>query len=299
MYFFHLMNTVKPFVLTRRIEEILQTILFYRYMTLADLTRLPYLPSSESYMRKILSALSGGRDFQTNQYLYRFQMPHTRVGNTEKIYTLGSRGRDYLMRVCGLSVDWYFRPNQIKHLSYSQIIHNLTLTRFIVAATAWAAKQPDFNLIETRICYEIAKTGTKVVPDAWLLFEKLTSGVHENYLPVLLEIDRGMEYQRKFKQHVSQRIEFIKSGAYSKLFGHEAVIIAYVTTGGLAEYGKRRRRVMCDWTRELLTENRREKWASVFRFAAIVPEKLYSSPIFDEPVWYRPDSNVSISLFTP
>jgi hypothetical protein len=294
------MNTVKPFVLTRRIEEVLQTILFYRYMTLADLTRLPYLPSSESYMRKILSALSGGRDFQTNQYLYRFQIPHTRVGNTEKIYTLGSRGRDYLTRVAGLSVDWFFRPNQIKHLSYSQIIHNLTLTRFIVAATAWADKQPDFNLIETRICYEIAKTaGVRVVPDAWLLFEKLSSGAHENYFPVLLEIDRGMEYQRKFKQHVSSRIEFIKKGgAYSKIFGHEAVTIAYVITSEIAEYRETRRRAMCAWTSGVLKELGKTSWSPIFRFHSLSLADIYTGDIFDGAVWYRLDSASPVPLFT-
>jgi hypothetical protein len=293
------MNTRKPFVLTSRIEQILKAIYFYRYMSTLDVTVLFYSVASLPYVRKLLSKLAGGADSKTNQYLYRFQLPHTKSGNTEKVYTLGSRGLDWA-REAGLSVDWFFRPQKVKYLSYGQIIHNLTLTHFCVAATVWAAKQPHFRLIETRTCYEIARAGAAVVPDAWLLFETLKEGTHEHYFPVLLEIDRGMEYQQKFKRHVQARIEYIKKGGmYSKLFGHEAVIIAYVTTGGLAEYREKRRRVMCDWTRQVLTGLGKEKWASVFRFASIVPEELYSSPIFDKPVWYRPDSDVSIPIFAP
>jgi hypothetical protein len=250
------MNGVKPFILTKRHEEILKAIHFYRYMTAQDAARLFYSPSSLTHVREILASLSA------TQYLYRFQMPHSRQGNTEKIYTLASRGRDYLARETGVSPDWYFRPSKIKNLGYGQIIHNLALTRFCVAAAAWAAKQPDFKLTQTRICYELArtpatveiskegKTGTfKVIPDAWLLFERLKEGAHEHYFPVLLEIDRGMEYQHKFKQHLRSRIEFIKKGgAYSKLFGHEAVMIAYATTGETAGYRETRCRAMCAWT---------------------------------------------------
>ncbi len=53
-------------------------------------------------MRELLPALAGGADYQTNQYLYRFPLPQ--VGNPERVYTLGSRGRDYLTSELGLSV---------------------------------------------------------------------------------------------------------------------------------------------------------------------------------------------------
>jgi hypothetical protein len=134
-----------------------------------------------------------------------------------------------------------------------------------------------------------------VIPDAWLYFERLKNGEHEDYFPLLLEIDRGMEYQHKFKHHLRSRIEFIKKGgAYSKLFGHEAVIIAYATTGETAEYRETRRRAMCAWTSEVLKELGKMNWSPIFRIASVVFEDLYTSPMFDEPVWYRPDSPVPI-----
>jgi len=57
-----------------------------------------------------------------------------------------------------------------------------------------------------------------VVPDAWLLIERVREGAPERF-PVLLEIDRGTEYQRRFKEHVLSRAEFIRSGGYERLFG--------------------------------------------------------------------------------
>ena len=127
----------------------------------------------------------------------------------------------------GLPVDWHFQPFKAKNLSYNQIVHDLVLTRFCVAASVWAAKQPDFKLLQTRIYYELAKTAGKVVPDAWLLFERLKDGAHDAYFPVLLEIDRGTEYSKKFIQHLRSRIEFIKKGgAYSKL-GSVLILLGY------------------------------------------------------------------------
>lgn len=289
-------------ILTRRGEEILRTIHFYRYMTALDVAYRLFSPASLVYARKLLSGLAGGADEQPNHYLYRFQLPRISPGNTEKIYTLGSRGRDFLAHEAGLPVDWYFRPEKVKHLSFGHVVHHLTLTRFLVAAHAWSEKHPDFRIDKTRISYELApapprvkltsgrKTDTlPVVPDAWLLFEQLQEGQHVHWAPVLLEIDRGTEYQQKFKRQVRARIEFIRSGAYQELFGEQAVIVAYATTGNAASYRESRRAAMATWTKEVLSEAGLERWASVFRFCGFVYDALYTAPVFWEPVWYRLD----------
>src|SRR5947208_5423194 len=198
-------------------------------MTARDLCHLLYSPSSLTHVREILASLSAA------SYLYRFQLPHISRGNTEKVYVLSNRGREFLSSL-GTPIKGYFRPYKATRASRSQITHDLVLTRFCVAAASWAAKQPDFKFLQTRIYYELVKTAGKVVPDAWLLFERLKGGAHDAYFPVLLEIDRGTEHSKKFIQHLRSRIEFIKKGgAYSKLFGHEAVMIAYVTASEIAE----------------------------------------------------------------
>jgi Replication-relaxation len=295
-------SRTKLLTLTSSQEKILRAIHFYRFMSAQDLCRLLYSPRSLSHVREILSNLVNSK------YLFRFELPHTSRGNTEKIYTLsGSKGRDFLANELGLPVDWYFRPYKVKHLSYSQVLHNLVLTRFIVSVAAWCAKEPNFRLSQTRICYELARTPVtvevaregkieklKVIPDVWIEFER-NNGMK---FPILLEIDRGMEYGKKFMHHVRSRIEFIKSGAYRKMFSTDAVMIAYLTTGEMPEYRETRRKAMCVWTQEVLADLHMENWSHIYRFASVVFEDLYTTPLFDEPVWYRPDSATPVPLFT-
>jgi hypothetical protein len=267
-----------PLILTQRVEEILRAVYFYRYLTALDIAHLFFSPKSLNYVRKILCDLAGGADFQTHQYLYRFQLPSPK--KSEKVYALGSRGRDFLENEAEMPVDGYFRPDRLRHLSHSHVAHHLTLTRFLVAASVWAARQPDFRLSQVRTGYELVRTPAtvsltgagnkqtvKVVPDAWLLFERLTEGQAETSFPILLEIDKGTTYSQKFKQQVRSRLEFIKKGGdYSKIFGTEAVLIAYATTGQRPEFAENRRRTLAAWTQEVLAELGKSRWASVFRF---------------------------------
>lgn len=137
-----------------------------------------------------------------------------------------------------MEVDRYFRPYKVKHLSFSNVLHNLFLTRMLVAAQMWASSKAGLKLVSVRTCYELRSLpgrmdivdreesgSVRVIPDAWLLFERIGSG--RGKLPVLLEIDRGTAYQANFKEHVKARIRYIKKdGAYSQLFGTEAVVVA-------------------------------------------------------------------------
>jgi len=230
------------------------------------------------------------------------------------VFTLGSRGRSFLEEQLGLPADWYFRPDKVKHLSFNFVAHSLFLTRVLVAARTWAKAQPDVRLAETRISYELAKVSpsvripvavrktvaVSVIPDAWLLFEKLENGAHVRFFPVLLEIDRGTEYQQRFKQHIQARIAFIRSGAYRQLFGHQAVVIAYVTTGDKdrPDYLKQRLASMRAWTNQVLADLNRPNWARVFRFCALSMDEVYGAPLFSEPVWFRPDEPDPVKLFT-
>jgi hypothetical protein len=156
------------------------------------------------------------------------------LGGTTRIFTLGSKGRDYLANRVGVPVDWWYRPYKVKHLSHSQVLHSLLLTRTLVTAAAWCAKAPSFRLAKVRIGYELVREAATVevgkeilsagkqtkseklivIPDAWVEFERNDGKKY----PILLEVDRGMEYSRKFKRHVRSRIEFIRSGAYKKCF---------------------------------------------------------------------------------
>jgi hypothetical protein len=282
------MNTpLKPLVMTKKFEDILKAVNFYRYMTALDVAQLLYSPSAIVRVRSRLTKLSGG-DFVSGEYLYRLRLPDVPRGNPERIYTLGVKGRNYLANVSGVSVSWYFRPERQKHLGFAMLMHDLCLTRFLVAAHRFASVSPDFELSSARICYELGaapfevelevkgkKEKISVVPDGWVMFDKLREGRHLHWFPVLVEIDRGTMYRERIKRHIRARVAFIESGEYERIFGTRAVVVAYATTGASGELSEARRRALCEWTMEALAESGREDWASVFRFASVSLRNIY------------------------
>ena len=297
----------QPQLVTPQIEEILKAVHFYRYVTALDITHLFYSPTVLPYVRQRLTHLAGGRDFAGNQFLYRFPLPSTSAGNPQRVYTLGSRGRAYLLDELGLPVEWYYRPHKVRDMGYSQMLHNIILTKVLVAAQKWSGKHNNFDLLQTRISYELAERPSiltiahagetitlKVIPDAWLLFNRLSDGER---FPILLEIDRGTQYQKAFKNHVRSRIEYLRCGAYRETFGTEAVIIAYATTGATQAMRETRCKTLCLWTREVLEDMLLENWASVFRFHPLAIEDIYNTLVFEKAVWYQPSSSSPLPLF--
>ena len=94
------------------------------------------------------------------------------------------------------------------------------------------------------------------------------------------------------------RLEFIRRGDYERAFHTPAVLICYVTTGQIESYRERRVKTMVAWTREVLAELKMERWAGIFRFTSVVFETVYehAQSLFEEPVWYRPDSPTPVPL---
>jgi hypothetical protein len=164
----------------------------------------------------------------------------------------------------------------------------------LVALKRWA-RGSALTLVDLRLGHELARGSVKVIPDAWVLLEN-TKG---DQFPILIEIDRGMEYQAAFKRHVKARLNFIRSGEYARVFGAEAVLIAYATTGQTPEYRQTRAVTICAWIREVLEELEMENWAGIFRVTSLVHEEIYTSPLFEAPVWYRPDGDTPVRLLSP
>jgi hypothetical protein len=96
--------------------------------------------------------------------LCRFGLPSPIRKPQEKVFVLGAKGRR-LLREMGVSCSWYFRPHKLKFLSYGYVLHNLILTRTLIAAGVWAKHTQAFSLVDKRISYELAG---KVITDGWL-----------------------------------------------------------------------------------------------------------------------------------
>lgn len=243
-----------------------------------------------THVRDILKLLCGGEDYAENQYLYRFPIPHLTAGKTEKVFTLGAKGRDFLTKE-GLTVNWYFRPQHIKHLTHGLIIHNLTLTRFLVACHVWTRKSEFFWVKNIRISYELSKLGIKVIPDAWIHLMRGST----NY-PLLVEVDHGTAYKDRFKEHVKSRIEFLRSGEYQRVFESRGCMIAYITTGDVKEYKNARVKFMAQCAKEALKELKLESWAGILRFAGIERKNLFETALFYDRVWLGADTDSPVTL---
>ena len=279
--------------LTPRDEQILHLIYRYRFITAEDLAYLLNAPNSLAYWRRRLSALAGGKDLQPNTWLCRIPLPG--VGNPLRIFTLGSKARKYLQREAGVPVDWYFRPSHYRDVGSSHLRHSVLVTKLGVAAEYWSKRQSTYALAQIRLGYELARTSAKVIPDLWLMFE---NNQGDKY-PLMIELDRGMEFQAKFKRHVKARLTYIESGEYSKAFSTPAVMIAYATTGQLPEYRDTRRATITRWTQEVLAEEKKEAWAGIFRFTSVTLDGVYGQGLFDRPVWHRPDAAQPVPLLHP
>jgi len=300
--------------ISQRAEEMLRAIHHMRYVTAWDMTRLFYTPTSHNHVRELLSLLSGKKDYADRNYLYRFPLPNTRIGNTEKIYTLGSRGRAYL-QTQGMTVDWHFRPYKVASMTYQNCLHAVTLTRFLVAAQVFCKKSQEWELTSLRTEYELKKeiaeeqvkrqavtiplnaTNGKeqedviVIPDAWLQFHQRT-GKKRSWHPVFLEIDRGTEQQKHFKKHVRARALFLANGGYKKLFGTNKGVIAYATTGNDTRLSSMRL-----WTKEVLTELDMKKLSSRFLFCSLTPSwEQDETRLFLAPLWSRASDKHAVPL---
>jgi Replication-relaxation len=294
----------KLHMVTARDEKILRAIYEHRYMTILDVAWLLFTRSSKTHVGEILAKLSDGQDLQPHAYLCRFGLPA--VGRPQLVYTLGAKGRRYLS-ARGLPVSWYFRPSKLAHFSALHVQHQLLLTRVVVAARVWSRTHAEFNLVNVRFGRPATVTReatantitVPVIPDAWLLFERVRNG---NLIPIFLEIDRGTEYRERFKQHIRARIQFIEEGGYAKTFGTKSVTIAYATTattGHLLVSSDTRRKTMAGWTMDVLAELGLEHWARNFRFVSVDYTGLFDLALFEKPVWYPPDSPTPRTLLTP
>jgi hypothetical protein len=209
------------------------------------------------HVRERLHEMCGGADGVPNELLYRFPFPTGR-GNRPRIFTLGSRGRAYLANELGLAANWYFRPHKMQHMGYGQLPHNILLTRFVVAAHTWCRNRAGYEVSQVRICYELAEKPStltithegerrhfKVIPDAWLECRRVPDGKR---FPILLEIDRGMHFQKAFKDQVRSRVAYLDYGMYEETFGTKGALIVYANAGPTEEIAAVRRETLRIWT---------------------------------------------------
>jgi hypothetical protein len=107
-------------------------------------------------------------------------------------------------------------------------------------------------------------------------------------------------FKQRYIKAIRARLEFIKdSEAYKRLLGMEPknVIIAYITTGDRPEYRESRRKAMCNYTRDVLSQSDVNNLPCTFLFCSVVASEIYNIPLFDGAGWFSPGSTNPVSLF--
>jgi hypothetical protein len=132
-----------------------------------------------------------------------------------------------------------------------------------------------------------------VIPDAFLCFERVADGAR---YPLLFEADCGTEPGRTFRAHARNRLAYLQSPQYEQLAKTSAGRLCYLTIGQHPRYRETRRAAMQRFTQNVLAELKMTEWASVFLFASVDYTHLFQTHLFDEPVWYHPDSQTPVSL---
>jgi hypothetical protein len=284
--------------------KILREVGLLRFVRARDLAYRLSRPTSLTYYRRRLSALCG-TEKDPPGFLSRIPEPSTKKGERAWIYSLSAKGAQTLFQE-GAALS----PYKLRHLSYGFLRHSLQLTSVLCSAHYFVRTHSLYTLSQEMLSYTLvrnpptvtlqAEAHTKpvtVVPDAFLCFER-----DGTKFPVFLEIDRGTEHEKRFKENLLRhRIDFIRSGAYARYFQQKGVVLAYATIGDQPSRDTRRAS-MQQWALEIIDEmivkEHRQAWRELFRFCSL-PDSLYehTNAIFGDAIWYSPGSDTAVPLF--
>jgi Replication-relaxation len=295
----------KPNAITRKEEEILAAVSELHFVTRKGIARLLYPPGSYTHAGEALRRLSGGAGLQ-KRYLSHFGLLPNAPGNFERVYSLTRRGAA-LLRGLGLQADWWYSPRSASRYSYSFLLHQISLGKFLIALRAFVRDHDGYSIIETKSCYQMERQPPKlpfvedgragasaVIPDAWAHIE-LPDGRKS---ALWIEIDNGSESKARFQSLVLDRINLVRDKGYEKYFATPSFLCCYLAVGPTTDYRLGRLRALRRWTAEVLAKQKLD-WGSVFRFSTI-DECIFDSHMhFTDPVWTSADSDTLVSLFPP
>jgi hypothetical protein len=289
--------------LTEPQERVLKAVNAVPFSSVQEVWRLVFPKGSLSSARALLREMAGGED-GTDAYLCRVALP-TR-GNWLRLYVVGSLGVKYLRKI-GVEVTWRARSYKVRNYSVSYLRHQHAVAQLLTALHCGECQ--GYQVIDTLTGYDCLRDPprTKVVingqdaevsvlPDLWVYVEQVATG---RGTALWFEVDNnGSEGRKKFQHLLRARLALFRNG-YADYFGTSSLLCCYLVTGDAAENHARRKsrlRALCRWTKEVLVEEKRKDWASVFRFA-VVEKDIYTTPLWSSPVWYRPYSFHRARLF--
>jgi hypothetical protein len=279
-------------------DAIIRAVGRFDYLIAEQACRLLYSRGSLTYVRARLSGLANAR------YLHRSLMPKaSRAGSTPSVYTLGPKGHAYLDRH-GKPGGSRLRSSEIDDASGAHLRHALGITDFLVACDLFCRANPEYRIRRILTDRELKRAQFRVdlpgqngsrsgvAPDAWVEFRRRLEDGTAAQRCVALEFDNASEHQGAWRNKVERLVAWAR-GPYVEYFGTPALVIAVVTTGGLA-----RRNDLVQWTGRSLEQHEELGAGRYFYISEASPAEMNPSQFFLANVWHQPCGEAAVPLLT-
>ncbi|TAK28853.1 MAG: hypothetical protein EPO21_22110, partial [Chloroflexota bacterium] len=231
-----------------------------------------------------------------SQFLHRLFLPRqNQHGSAPSIYTLARKGLNYL-DAQGLDVNVRYHPSEQEKRSYLFLSHTQALNDVLITLELFCRQRQEVVLhtmqhertLRRDPVYVQDHEGRRlaVIPDAWL-------DLHFNgseHMCLALEVDRGSEEQKKWRQKIRGIVAWVK-GPYQEKFQTDTLTVAVIATPGM-----NRLEELLRWTEAELGSLSEQRQADLFRFTGqdVTPED--PSALFLSPNWYRPFDAQAVPL---
>jgi hypothetical protein len=277
-------------------EKILGALLEFGYLTVNQITRLLYAPSSQSFVHKQLKYLVAAK--------YVMPLAH-RFVTQPRVYTLTGKGYSALKSL-GVQHQIRVRPVEGKGKAHNFLFlqHTIAVTDVLIAARLLSQTNPDIQLtrmytereLKRKIYVEIPDK-VCIEPDASCEFEitvisagKPRTGVDFFHIEVYRTL---LPLEWRFKQKIQGYVTYALSGQHATLFQIPALSIAVIA------YTDTQQATLKRWTEEALQAIGQPEEGDWFFFASLNPATASPEELFLSPVWEKAFSTAKTPLITP
>ena len=277
-------------------ERILRDFLFYRYLSVEQVTRLGFSQGSRTHVYDKLADMAARGLLWTVKHRRRFGTKSLYV------YTLSYAAIRYLAAQ-GDDVPERYHRTEIAGVSDLYLDHTLAVNDFFIGLELLERETPSLHVEERLHEFELKKRATNVafspegdrtlstttvIPDGWA---NITVGVAGNGYRtcVALELDRGSHKSRRFKQKIAAILAWSR-GPYQRIFQTTSLLVAVVATPGT-----KRAIQLLTWTQEELerlnaTQDEREQFVFTPLPPDSPPDELFFGDCWRLPFDSRPTS---------
>jgi hypothetical protein len=181
--------------------------------------------------------------------------------------------------------------------------HTLAVVDVLVAAERLTDEVPTIGLQQLLLERELRRRGLRVTVPTLSRYDRpvgvavvpdavFSLGIEGTTQYLLLELDRGTERQRAWREKVAALTLWLASAQSTQLLTTEYVTVMVVTTAG-----KARRDYLRSWTlAELQARGLYDEYASMFAFTEASPADTEPVEFFGGNHWYPPYKDVPDSL---